>query len=537
MSNSTASTTTLTEVDLSNKQLSELPKDIIALTGIRKLNAGNNNLSDLPSELDQWLSIRILFFLNNRFSFVPAVIAKLSSLYMLSFKSCLLTEIPEHSLPSQLVWLILTDNRISSLPSSFSYSLSNVRKLMLASNEIQILPDMSGFQALELVRLSDNQLTTVNGSNLFRLPKLAWLALGGNPCTTVIRNRSQSVPTFASSTEGNSTLISLPDIPLIPFKDIEIGKELGQGASGTVYRGIWKQVTVPSNRIMTSNSNPNGNNSNQTITKTVVAIKLFKPASSDGKPEDEVDIALHCSHYGITNTDGTIGPHPNFIQIIGYISEPSTDNNNSKVLGLVLEYLPSTEEAQEEGWTILARPPSFDTVTRDTFPIIPGSRINPPFTLNTIYNICKGVCSVLQYLHSIQVVHGDVYAHNIMIQPNGNAKLGDLGAAFIYPFEYSDSIISSTFSSSSSAAIYSTESSLLQYLEVRGYGCLIDDLLQQSFEYQKKQHSNPPIAETPIYLFLNGLRDHCLLPSVPSDRPTFSQIVDEFQTFEISLHN
>lgn len=519
MSTSTSNnndTTNITEIDLSGKNLTTLPEDILSYTQIQKLNAGNNKLHDLPINLHfTWPYLRILFFLNNQFTCIPKVIAKLSNLFMLSFKSCLLTTIPENAFPAELVWLILTDNKISSLPSNFSYELSNVRKLMLASNELTILPNMKGFQQLELVRLSDNHLSDVSPTTLLQLPKLAWLALGGNPCTNIEKYRkftenSTSSITIHTLKNKSMQLTTLPSLPRIPYKDIELGKELGQGASGTVYKGIWKQTIE--------------NTSTTTINSKLVAIKLFKPASSDGKPEDEIDVALLCSQYGLidsninNSTNTQAYQHPNFIHINGYINELSTENNNSsKILGLVLEYLPSTDELPDEGWTILARPPSFNTVTRDTFPIISSSVINPPYTINFIYNICKGICSILQLFHAIQIVHGDVYAHNVMVQKDGTPKLGDLGAAFIYPYE------TSTLSGSKSIIGW-------EYLEVRGYGCLIDDLLLQSIEYNDNKKETNYVGSNQ-YQFLSSLRDQCMNLS-PSLRPSFSLIMDQFINYE-----
>ena len=52
---------------------------------------------------------------------------------MLSFKSCKLHDLGVAALPSSLRWLILTDNRLVTLPPSLG-TLTQIRKLMLSNN-------------------------------------------------------------------------------------------------------------------------------------------------------------------------------------------------------------------------------------------------------------------------------------------------------------------------------------------------------------------------------------------------------------------
>lgn len=46
--------------------------------------------------------------------------------------------------------------------------------------------------------------------------------------------------------------------------------------------------------------------------------------------------------------------------------------------------------------------------------------------------MCQGLAGALAYLHSQGVCHGDVYAHNIMLEGDSHAVLCDFGAAFCY---------------------------------------------------------------------------------------------------------
>jgi serine/threonine protein kinase len=113
--------------------------------------------------------------------------------------------------------------------------------------------------------------------------------------------------------------------------------------------------------------------------------------------------------------------------------------------GLVMELISSD-------YTNLGKPPSFETCTRDV--------LNPNvyYSVNQVLTILKSVASVGVHLHKRGILHGDLYAHNTMVNQDGNALLGDFGAATFYN-------------------VNSENASLLERLDVRAFGCLIDDLL------------------------------------------------------------
>ena len=129
----------LARVDLSNCDLTSIPPAVFQLADcLEELNLGGNKLSSLPDSMIGFQKLRILFFAQNNFTSIPIVLGKLSALYMLSFKSNQLQVIDEASLSPSICWLILTDNKISELPSSIG-KLVGLRKLMLAGNDISHL--------------------------------------------------------------------------------------------------------------------------------------------------------------------------------------------------------------------------------------------------------------------------------------------------------------------------------------------------------------------------------------------------------------
>ena len=74
------------------------------------------------------------------------------------------------------------------------------------------------------------------------------------------------------------------------------------------------------------------------------------------------------------------------------------------------------------GYRSLGGPPNFTTITRDTYPL------EERFSASFIVNAARGIAAAGQYIHSKQVMHGDMYAHNILVDAKGHAKLGDFGA-------------------------------------------------------------------------------------------------------------
>jgi serine/threonine protein kinase len=164
-----------------------------------------------------------------------------------------------------------------------------------------------------------------------------------------------------------------------------------------------------------------------------------------------------------------VGNHPNFISVLGRIV--NAPNNQQ---GLVLPLLDSSPSAYQ----ILGNPPSFTTCTRDTFP--DGTQ----FSFERIFKVLWGISSAAAHLHNPLpgvrnrgIMHGDLYAHNILVhQGDGHALLTDFGAASFKPV-----INASRGDATAPAVTPEQEQSLrLEQIEVRAFGCLVVDLLDHA---------------------------------------------------------
>jgi len=413
--------------------LTEFPLEIFDLADtLEKLDLSGNQLSSLPEDFGRLHKLKIVFFSDNLFTELPEVLSHCPELEMVGFKSNQISFISEKTFTPQLRWLILTNNKIEVLPKSIGKCV-RLQKVALAGNCIKVLPDeMRNCRKIQLLRISANQIQHLP-EWLFTLPELSWLAFSGNPCSdNVIMNK---------------------ELEEIPFHQLTLKEQLGEGASGFISKAIWQNDSIKE-----------------------VAVKVFKgEVTSDGLPLDEMNACI------------SAGEHPNLIKVLGKISN-HLDNKE----GLVLELIPPS-------FKNLGNPPNLITCTRDTF--VKGTTFSP----QQIIQIASGIASVAAHLHRNSILHGDLYAHNILINSDSNVLLGDFGAATYYRKN-------------------SALASLIQGMEVRAYGCLLDDLLNH-LSAEEIDNFNLELA------VLNKLKNECFSENV-HERPNFDSICQQISALE-----
>lgn len=407
-----------------------------------------------------------------------------------------LTEFPVEifDLAETLETLDLSGNHLSQLPMEFG-RLSKLKILFLSDNDFEVLPavlaecpalSMIGFKANKIhtvperslpvntrwLILTDNCITALPES-MGLLHKLQKLMLAGNkltslPCSMkkcaalelvrISANNFSAMPDFlldlprlawvAFSGNPFCKIFEAEALPALSFDDFAMGEELGQGASGVISRAI---------RIGSQDDLPN-------IDQTV-AVKKFKGSvTSDGYPRDELSACV------------AAGKHNNLVGLIAQIDEPQQ-------LGLVMALI-------DEAFSNLGEPPTLESCTRDHFE--EGYKLALPAVLKII----SSIADTMLHLQEKGISHGDLYAHNILINEEADVLFGDFGAASNY------------------ASLDGKQATALQCVEVRAFGCLLEDLLGVSIE----NDNYPDTSEGLIQL-----KNRCIDLSV-ADRPTFSDI-------------
>ena len=368
-----------THLDLRHAGLTDFPREIFALADtLEFLDLSSNALHALPDDLDRLRALRTLFCSNNAFTELPAVLGRCERLDLVGFKANAIEHVPAQALSPRLRWLILSGNRVAAMPETLG-RCAHLRKLALAGNRLARLPEgIAGCERLELIRLSANRFETIDDAlpdGLLALPRLAWLAYAGNP--------------FNVAREA-AAIRSTP-IAQVEWSTLEVGVPLGEGASGVIHAARWRRGRA-----------------DETGDDMPVAVKLFKgEMTSDGLPASEMAACIAAdAHAHVIGVEGQVTGHPRDVQ------------------GLVMRLVPPTYRS-------LAAPPSLASCTRDVYP--DGLRFAPA----QARAIATGMGDALAHLHACGLLHGDFYAHNILVDDRDHdgthALLGDFGAASFLP--------------------------------------------------------------------------------------------------------
>lgn len=415
--------------------------------------------------------------------------------------SCDLTRFPDeiYDLADSLEILNLSGNALASLPDDLT-RLKKLRVIFCSDNQFTEVPEVLGqCKNLEMIGFKANKINRLSAASLPE--KLRWMILTDNQlfelpaemglCSRLQKlmlagNQLQSLPEEMAACHNlellrisANRLISLPDwllrlprlawlafagnplsdahefsitakqnITHIQWHGLDMQHKLGEGASGIIHQAVWQA--------------PAG--------ATAVAVKLFKgQVTSDGLPRSEKAACI------------AAGLHPNLITATAKIS-----GHPEGVAGLVMPLV-------DASFRNLAGPPGLESCTRDTYPA------DSKFTLETVIRMTHGIAAAAAHLHEQKILHGDLYAHNILWNEQGDCLLGDFGAA---------SFISSQH-----------QAHLLQCIEVRAFACLLEELLTRCIE-------TVPDA-------LWELQYRCEQENVQA-RPLFAEIRNTLQALQLS---
>ena len=400
-----------------------------------------------------------------------------------------------YNLVDTLEVLDLTDNNLTSLPDDFD-RFKKLKRLFLSNNQFNHVPKiLAKLPNLSMIGIRNNKIKTfeenslplstkwliLTDNELSKLPdsigdltllqkcmlsgnQLAYLPNTINKCTNlellrIAANKLTSFPTC---------LLSLPKLSWLAYSGNPFCKK--HPDSNIKLQTIsWNDLQIKE----LLGEGASGNIYKAIFEKKEVAVKVFKgEMTSDGLPQEEMDINI------------SMGVHKNLIDVLAHVSQHPEEKDV-----LMLELIPST-------FSNLGLPPSLESCSRDVYP--------SDFTLSTqsSLKILKGMISAAVHMHERGIMHGDFYAHNIMYDKNANSILGDFGGASYY--EPEDIEIRNA----------------LERLEIRAFGCLIEELLNVS-KQDNLNHQYDYIRDS-----LYKLQISCL-NKVPNKRPLFKQISEQ----------
>jgi hypothetical protein len=426
------------------------------LAGIQRLQL-RGGLTEFPRAIFELAdSLEILDLSGNQLSALPDDLPRLHKLRVIFCSDNPFTELPEvlGQCP-QLSMVGFKANRISQVSPKALPAL--LRWLILTDNALTSLPaEIGQCTQMQKLMLAGNQLRSLP-PELAHCTRLELLRISANQLTALPEWLLQLPRLTWLAFAGNPFAHALEAQALahaptahIAWPQLQLQQQLGEGASGVIHQALLRTEAG----------------------EQAVAVKLFKGAvTSDGLPDCEMAACMHA------------GAHPHLVSALARVSA-HPDNQQALVMPLIAPEFDN-----------LAGPPSLESCTRDVY--AHGKRLGWPATLR----IARGMASATQHLHARGILHGDLYAHNIMHTSEGDALLSDFGAAAF--FDVRDT----------------ARAQALEKLEVRAVGCLLEELTVQC-------DATPPDAG-PLQA-LADLAQRCM-HDTPSQRPSLAQVSAELE--------
>ena len=428
------------------------------LAGVQRLDL-SCGLAEFPREIFNLAdSLEILNLSGNALSSLPDDLPRLHKLRIIFCSDNAFTELPEvlGRCPG-LTMIGFKANQIRHVPAAALPP--KLRWLILTDNQIRSLPpELGQCTQLQKLMLAGNELAHLP-PELAACTQLELLRLSANRLSA-LPDWLLNMPRLAwLALAGNpvtdccEAAARAPHITSFDWQHLTLGQILGEGASGVIYQAGLQGEGHPQRQV---------------------AVKLFKSAvTSDGLPHSEMAACM------------AVGTHPHVVSALGRIEQHPAGTQ-----GLVMPLI-------APDFTNLADPPSLASCTRDVY------ALDTTLTLHMLLRIALGVAGAARHLHAGGVMHGDLYAHNMLRNPEGDCLLGDFGAASFLPLEDELTALA------------------LQRMEVRAFGILLGELLTRCAEQQ-----NHPADSISTLAALGLLQQRCT-QTVVSERPLFDAVENE----------
>jgi len=341
---------------------------------MKYIDLRNKNLTSIPNNID--IDIEYLDLSYNCLSTLPENFELFQKLKILFLSNNNFIRIPNViSKLKNLVMLSFRNNNlieVDNIPNTINW-------LILTNNSIKQIVSLGHLYELRKLMLSGNLLNSLP-NDIINCQNLELIRLSNNKFEEVPKCIFK-LNNLAWISMANNPCFPLPNLPdninFLDKNNVEYKEKIGEGTSGLVYKSTY-------------------NNSD-------VAMKIYKNImTSDGLATNEIYIL------------SSLKPHNNLINIIGLLYEQDKLN----IQGMIMKLFNNYKQ--------LGNPPTFETITRDVY-----ENNSEIYTNNNIY-LFNQIEYAINYLHQNNIIHGDLYAHNIIYNKlNDHPVLTDFGASFV----------------------------------------------------------------------------------------------------------
>ncbi len=424
-----------------------------ALAGTRRLDL-SCGLRTLPPEVFELAdTLEVLNLSGNQLTRLPQDLPRLHRLKIIFCSDNAFTRLPEVLGECPVLQVVgFKANRIADVPGTALPP--ELRWLILTDNAITALPPELGQRpALQKLMLAGNRLGSLP-PGLAGAQRLELIRMAANQLPELPDWLTELPRLSWLALAGNPLGWHRPPpaaIDRVGWHHLQQCELLGEGASGHIYR-----------------VQPHDGGAG-------LALKLFKGAvTSDGLPEHELAACLAAGqHPALCTPQAELADHPQGQR------------------GLLLPLIPGSH-------INLAGPPSLESCTRDIYPE------NLSIPVSNMLRLAQDVADAVAHLHQQGVMHGDLYAHNILWDPaNGRSVLSDFGAATLLPVNQL------------------RQSLALQALEVRAFGCLLEEL---------GAHALPDKGHPEALTDMTAMAQACLSPHAAT-RPSMAELAHQLATW------